>query len=74
MMSARRPRLASRGTSCRIGCATRASHAIDLGTTLPGVQTTVGHSNIATTSGYLHALPESSRALMLNADDNRESS
>jgi integrase/recombinase XerD len=35
-----------------------ASHAIDRGATLPEVQTTLGHSNIATTSGYLHARPD----------------
>jgi integrase/recombinase XerD len=34
-----------------------ASHAIDRGATLPEVQSTLGHSNIATTSGYLHAPP-----------------
>jgi len=32
----------------------RASHAIDRGATLPEVQTTLGHGNIATMSGYLH--------------------
>jgi integrase/recombinase XerD len=37
-----------------------ASHAIDRGATLPEVQSTLGHGNIATTSGYLHARPESS--------------
>jgi integrase/recombinase XerD len=35
-----------------------ASHAIDRGATLPEVQSTLGHSNVATTSGYLHARPE----------------
>ena len=39
-----------------------ASHAIDRGATLPEVQSTLGHGNIATTSGYLHARPESSSA------------
>jgi integrase/recombinase XerD len=39
-----------------------ASHAIDRGATLPEVQATLGHTNIATTSGYLHARPESSSA------------
>jgi integrase/recombinase XerD len=34
-----------------------ASHAIDRGATLPEVQATLGHGNIATTSGYLHARP-----------------
>jgi len=43
-----------------------ASHAIDRGATLPGVQTTLGHGNIATTSGYLHARPESSSGLKLD--------
>ena len=33
------------------------SHAIDRGASLPEVQTTLGHGNIATTSGYLHARP-----------------
>jgi integrase/recombinase XerD len=43
-----------------------ASHAIDRGATLPEVQTTLGHGNIATTSGYLHARPESSSGLKLD--------
>lgn len=42
------------------------SHAIDRGATLPEVQTTLGHSNIATTSGYLHARPDSSSGLVLD--------
>jgi integrase/recombinase XerD len=33
------------------------SHAIDRGASLPEVQSTLGHGNIATTSGYLHAAP-----------------
>jgi integrase/recombinase XerD len=43
-----------------------ASHAIDRGATLPEVQSTLGHGNIATTSGYLHARPESSSGLRLD--------
>jgi integrase/recombinase XerD len=43
-----------------------ASHAIDRGATLPEVQATLGHGNIATTSGYLHARPESSSGLSLD--------
>ena len=43
-----------------------ASHAIDRGATLPEVQTTLGHGNIATTSGYLHGRPESSSGLKLD--------
>jgi integrase/recombinase XerD len=43
-----------------------ASHAIDRGATLPEVQSTLGHSNIATTSGYLHARRESSSGLKLD--------
>jgi integrase/recombinase XerD len=42
------------------------SHAIDRGATLPEVQTTLGHDNIATTSGYLHARPDSSSGLHLD--------
>jgi integrase/recombinase XerD len=42
------------------------SHAIDRGATLPEVQTTLGHSNISTTSGYLHARPDSSSGLHLD--------
>lgn len=42
------------------------SHAIDRGATLPEVQATLGHSNIATTSGYLHARPDSSSGLHLD--------
>jgi site-specific recombinase XerD len=43
-----------------------ASHAIDRGATLPEVQATLGHGNIATTSGFLHARPESSSGLKLD--------
>jgi integrase/recombinase XerD len=43
-----------------------ASHAIDRGATLPEVQSTLGYDNIATTSGYLHARPESSSGLKLD--------
>ena len=43
-----------------------ASHSIDRGATLPEVQSTLGHGNIATTSGYLHARPESSSGLKLD--------
>jgi integrase/recombinase XerD len=42
------------------------SHAIDRGATLPEVQATLGHHNIATTSGYLHARPDSSSGLHLD--------
>jgi integrase/recombinase XerD len=41
------------------------AHAIDRGASLPEVQGTLGHSNIATTSGYLHARPDSSSGLRL---------
>jgi len=34
--------------------------------TLPEVQSTLGHGNIATTSGYLHARPDSSSGLRLD--------
>jgi integrase/recombinase XerD len=33
------------------------SHAVDRGASLPEVQATLGHGNIATTSGYLHVGP-----------------
>ena len=33
------------------------SQALDRGATLPEVQSTLGHANVATTSGYLHARP-----------------
>ena len=42
------------------------SHAIDRGASLPEVQATLGHSNVATTSGYLHARPNSSSGLKLD--------
>ena len=42
------------------------SHAIDRGASLPEVQTTLGHGNIATTSGYLHARPDTSSGLHLD--------
>jgi integrase/recombinase XerD len=42
------------------------SHAIDRGASLPEVQNTLGHDNIATTSGYLHARPDTSSGLHLD--------
>jgi integrase/recombinase XerD len=42
------------------------SHAIERGATLPQVQQTLGHGNIATTSGYLHAWPDDSSGLCLD--------
>ena len=42
------------------------SHAIDRGASLPEVQSTLGHGNIAATSGYLHARPDSSSGLHLD--------
>ena len=41
-------------------------HAIDHGASLPEVQATLGHGNISTTSGYLHARPDSSSGLRLD--------
>jgi integrase/recombinase XerD len=53
------------------------SHAIERGASLPEVQATLGHGNIATTSGYLHARPDSKRAAPLREcffdDDEAES-
>lgn len=34
--------------------------------TFPQVQETLGHNNVATTSGYLHAKPDSSSGLRLD--------
>jgi site-specific recombinase XerD len=42
------------------------SHAIERGASLPEVQATLGHDNISTTSGYLHARPNSSSGLHLD--------
>lgn len=42
------------------------SHAIDRGASLPEVQATLGHTNVSTTSGYLHARPGSSSGLRLD--------
>jgi integrase/recombinase XerD len=42
------------------------SHAIDRGASLPEVQSTLDHGNIATTSGYLHARPDKSSGLHLD--------
>jgi integrase/recombinase XerD len=42
------------------------SHAIDRGASLPEVQATLGHANVSTTSGYLHARPDSSSGLRLD--------
>jgi integrase/recombinase XerD len=42
------------------------SHALDNGATLAEVQTTLEHANVATTSGYLHARPDSSSGLRLD--------
>jgi integrase/recombinase XerD len=43
-----------------------ASHAIDRGASLPVVQSTLGHGNIAVTSGYLHARPGDSSGMHLD--------
>jgi integrase/recombinase XerD len=43
------------------------SHAIDRGASLPEVQETLGHGNISTTSAYLHARPDTSSGLRLDA-------
>jgi len=42
------------------------SHAIDRGATLPEVQATLGHANVSTASGYLHARPDTSSGLRLD--------
>jgi site-specific recombinase XerD len=42
------------------------SHAIDPGATLPEAQPTLGHANVSTTSGYLHARPDTSSGLRLD--------
>ena len=42
------------------------SHAIERGASLPQVQATLGHGNISTTSGYLHARPDDSSGLVLD--------
>jgi integrase/recombinase XerD len=42
------------------------SHALDRGATLAEVQTTLGHANVATTSGYLHARRDTSSGLKLD--------
>jgi integrase/recombinase XerD len=42
------------------------SHAIERGASLPRVQATLGHGNISTTSGYLHARPDDSSGLVLD--------
>jgi len=39
---------------------------IDRGASLPEVQNTLGHGNISTTSGYLHARPDTSSGLKLD--------
>src|SRR5215468_7542079 len=43
-----------------------ASHAIDRKAPLPVVQSTLGHGNIAITSGYLHARPGTSSGLSID--------
>ena len=42
------------------------SHALDRHATLAEVQSTLGHANVATTSGYLHARPNTSSGLKLD--------
>jgi len=43
-----------------------ASHALDRGASIVLVKDTLGHANIATTNGYLHAKPNDSSALHLS--------
>lgn len=42
-----------------------ASHSIERGASLALVQSTLGHSSVSTTSGYLHARPDDSSAMYL---------
>ena len=42
------------------------SQTIDRGASLPEVQSTLGHGNIAKMSGYLHARPNASSGLHLD--------
>ena len=49
------------------------SHALDYGATLAEVQGTLGHANVSTTSGYLHARPDSSSGLRLDPGIFRQS-
>jgi integrase/recombinase XerD len=42
------------------------SDALDRGATRAEVQTTLGHANVATTSGYLHARPDTASGLKLD--------
>ncbi len=42
------------------------SHALDRGATLAVVQSTLGHADVTTTSGYLHARPTRSSGLKLD--------
>src|SRR5438477_370975 len=45
-----------------------ASHAVDHGAPIHLVQTTLGHSSVATTSAYLHARPGDSSARFLSPE------
>jgi integrase/recombinase XerD len=45
---------------------THASHSLDKGCPISLVQATLGHSNVATTSKYLHAKPNESSSLFLD--------
>jgi len=53
---------------CRYGwlCHVHGSHALDRGAALAEVQSTLGYANVATTSGYLHARPNTSSGLELD--------
>ena len=44
-----------------------ASHALDRGATIAEVKDTLGHANISTTSGYLHARPGHSSGRVLDS-------
>jgi integrase/recombinase XerD len=66
LLIGRAPRALTPKLSAHLLRHAHASHAIDRGAAFSVVQSTLGHGNIALTSGYLHPRPGTSSGLSLD--------